>query len=336
VSFAGAGLGLTIIVPRLLSDNSKESSVSETPQPTETPTTQPSPSASTTISGKLSLQTFSFQTAKVDTQGNIISRPKLQAKYFVEDLGNGVTLEMVQIPSGTFMMGSPPEEAQQEPNESPQHQVKVPGFFMGKYEITQSQYRVIMLENPSRFKGNKRPVEQVSWNEAVEFCKKLSLKTGRKYRLPSEAEWEYACRAGTTTPFYFGETITTDLANYRGTDWINQNKMIFGNYGNGPKGQYREQTTDVDKFSPNAFGLYDMHGNVWEWCQDHWHDDYNGAPQDGSAWTDDNNNEYRSIRGGSCLSSPEYCRSASRHQEEANASYNPVGFRVVLMRSPLL
>jgi serine/threonine protein kinase len=122
----------------------------------------------------------------------------------------------------------------------------------------------------------------------VPICEKLSQKTGKTYRLPSEAEWEYACRAGTTTPFYFGETITTDLVNYNGNS----------TYASAPKGQYRQQTTPVGSFPPNAFGLYDMHGNVWEWCQDHWHDNYNGAPTDGSAWTDDNDNRSRLLRGG--------------------------------------
>jgi formylglycine-generating enzyme required for sulfatase activity len=144
---------------------------------------------------------------------------------------------------------------------------------MKKFEVTQEQYQQIMGSNPSNFKGAKRPVEKVSWNDAVEFCKKLSQKTRHKYRLPSEAEWEYACRAGTTTPFHFGETITTELTNYDG-DYT---------YASGLKGKYRKQTTEVGTFPPNAFGLYDMHGNVWEWCQDTWHDSYKGAPTDGSA-----------------------------------------------------
>jgi eukaryotic-like serine/threonine-protein kinase len=162
------------------------------------------------------LKTFQFEVVKVNAQGDITNRSKSEAKYFVEDLGNSVTLEMVQIPGGTFTMGSPNEEAKRDKDESPQHQVTVTGFFMGKYEVTQAQYQAIMDKNPSSFKGDKRPVENVSWNDAVEFCKKLNQKTGKTYRLPSEAEWEYACRAGTKTPFYFGETITTDLVNYEG------------------------------------------------------------------------------------------------------------------------
>ncbi len=133
-----------------------------------------------------------------------------------------------------------------------------------------------LAPDPSRFKGDNRPVDQVSWADAQEFCKRLSVKTGKDYCLPSEAEWEYACRAGTTTPFHFGETITTELANYDGNS----------TYNNGPKGEYREETTDVGLFPANDWGLYDMHGSLWEWCEDDYHSDYNGAPDDGSAWVE--------------------------------------------------
>jgi len=236
-------------------------------------------------------------------------------------LGNGVTLEMVSIPGGSFKMGSPLQEKSRNSNESPQHDVNVPAFFLGRFEVTQEEYQQVMGTNPSSFKGKKRPVEQVSWNDAVEFCKKLSQKTGRTYRLPSEAEWEYACRAGTTTPFHFGETITTELANYDGNY----------TYASEPKGKSRQQTTEVGIFPPNAFGLYDMHGNVWEWCQDTWHDSYKGAPSNGSAWVD-NDNQYRLLRGGSWFNYPIYCRSASRgndfRAERDLISYG-IGFRVV-------
>jgi formylglycine-generating enzyme required for sulfatase activity len=174
-----------------------------------------------------------------------------------------------------------------------------------------------MGNNPSSFKGANRPVEKVSWNDAVELCEKLSQQTGRTYRLPSEAEWEYACRAGTTTPFYFGETITTDLVNYDGNF----------TYGAAPKGKDRQQTTDVGSLLPNAFGLYDMHGNVWEWCQDTYHENYNGAPTDGSAWID--NNQYRVLRGGSWLNIPILCRSAYRSINTRDFILNVIGFRVV-------
>ncbi|MDJ0734587.1 MAG: bifunctional serine/threonine-protein kinase/formylglycine-generating enzyme family protein [Nostocaceae cyanobacterium] len=273
-------------------------------------------------SSSTSLQTFNFETVTVDARGTITNRRNLSAKYFVEDLGNGVTLEMVQIPGGTFTMGSPAGEAQRDDNEGPQHQVTVPRFFMGRYEVTQAQYQAIMGKNPSGFTGKKRPVETVSWNDAVEFCKKLSQKTGRNYRLPSEAEWEYACRAGTTTPFYFGETITTDLVNYDGNS----------TYASAPnKGKHRKQTTDVGSFPPNAFGLYDMHGNVWEWCQDTYHQNYNGAPTDGSAWISENENRYHMLRGGSWDLNPILCRSAVRLNSYPGLIIDHVGFRVCLV-----
>jgi formylglycine-generating enzyme required for sulfatase activity len=197
--------------------------------------------------------------------------------------------------------------------------VTVPSFFMAKYLVTQQQWQAVMGNNPSHFKGTSRPVETVSWNDVVEFCQKLSQKTGRDYRLPSEAEWEYACRAGTTTPFYFGETITTDLANYNGNY----------TYGNGPKGKYRKETTDVGIFPPNAFGLYDMHGNVWEWCADYWHENYNGAPTDGSAWISGGNSNRRLLRGGLALH-PRYCRSAFRFYNSPGVRYYRRGFRIAV------
>ncbi|NJL62587.1 MAG: SUMF1/EgtB/PvdO family nonheme iron enzyme [Methylacidiphilales bacterium] len=271
------------------------------------------------------LKTWQFEVVKGDATGKITNRRKCDAKYLVEDLGNGVTLEMVQIPGGTFMMGSLDYDG-----EKPPHQVTVPGFFMGKYPVTQAQYQAVIGGNPSHFKGEKRPVEQVSWDDAVEFCQKISQKTGRTYRLPSEAEWEYACRAGTTTPFYFGETITTELANYRGTDWDYNGTVYPGNYGQAPKGEFRDETTPVGSFPANAFGLYDMHGNVWEWCQDSWHDNYNDAPRDGSAWID-NNNDNQLLRGGSWYDIPDYCRSAIRSYATRAYRYHFVGFRVVVV-----
>ena len=166
-------------------------------------------------------------------------------------------------------------------------------FCLGKYAVTQAQWRAIaalpqinreLNPDPSGFKGDNRPVEWVSWLEAVECCDRLSRQTGRSYRLPSEAEWEYACRAGTTTPFHFGETMTTELANYCGEDRDIGGRLYKGAYGVGPQGAYRQETTAVGSFAvANAFGLFDMHGNVWEWCLDHWHENYQGAPTDGSA-----------------------------------------------------
>jgi eukaryotic-like serine/threonine-protein kinase len=283
---------------------------------------QNQPITSTIISPPLPLQIFQFQTVTVDNRGKVTKWEQKQAKHLVEDLGNGVTLEMVEIPGGTFMMGSPETEVARRDSESPQHRVTVPSFFMGKYPVTQAQYQAIMGSNPAKFKGANRPVEKVSWNDGVQFCQKLSQKTGKTYRLPSEAEWEYACRAGTTTAFYFGETITTDLLNYNGTTTP---------YASAPKGLYRKETKEVGKFPPNTFGLYDMHGNVWEWCEDVWNNNYNGAPNDGSAWVY-GNNQYHLLRGGSWNNNPENCRSAYRFFTSRDNRFNNNGFRLVFSR----
>jgi formylglycine-generating enzyme required for sulfatase activity len=243
---------------------------------------------------------------------------------------------MVFIPEGIFMMGSPEDEVLSFKSQSPQHQVTVPTFFIGKYPVTQAQWQAVVLMpqinqqlqlDPSRFKGVNRPVESVSWYDAVEFCLRLSQHTGKSYRLPSEAEWEYTCRASTTTPFHFGKTITTDLANYRGTD----NGKWLGSYGQGPKGIYRQETTEVGSFKvANQFGLYDMHGNVWEWCQDHWHNNYESAPIDARAWEDDYYSSNRRIlRGNSWFNCPEYARSAFRATFDADSRSSNFGFRIV-------
>ncbi|HYW18239.1 MAG TPA: formylglycine-generating enzyme family protein [Nodularia sp. (in: cyanobacteria)] len=260
--------------------------------------------------------------------------------YFTESLANGVVLDMVEIPGGKFLMGSPENELARSDDESPQHTVTIQPFFMGKFPVTQAQWATVatfdrdnihLNPDPSDFKGANRPVECVSWDDAVEFCARLSKKTRKTYRLPSEAEWEYACRAGTTTPFYFGDTITTDLANYRGTDWDYQGITYLGNYGQGPKGEYREQTTDVGKFPGNPFGLFDMHGNTWEWCQDEWHKNYNNAPTDGSAWLGDNASQNCLLRGGSWDFFPWDCRSAHRYFGSHDFGFNDMGFRVVVV-----
>ena len=261
----------------------------------------------------------------------VIRRERKQARYFTEKLGEDVGLDMVLIPSGSFTMGSPEDEPDRSEDEGPQHEVNIASFFMGRYPVTQAQWRVVAglpqvnreLETaPAQFKGEYHPVERVSWYDAVEFCDRLSQYTRREYRLPSEAEWEYACRAGTKTPFYFGKTLTTDLANYNG-DYT---------YNDGPKGEYREQTTPVDHFKiANAFGLCDMHGNVWEWCQDHWHDSYDGAPTDGSAWVSENESDAHVLRGGSWIGFPRLCRSACRDGGPPVDAYNVIGFRVVCL-----
>ncbi len=270
----------------------------------------------------------------------VIHRHLAQAWQFIEMLNEAeVVLEMVSIPGGSFLMGSPEDELEHLSSESPQNSVTVDSFFIGKYPITQAQWRIVaefeqvnrsLDLDPSRFKGDDRPVENVSWHDAVEFCDRLSRFTGKEYRLPTEAEWEYACRAGTQTPFHFGETITTDLANYCGTD--NKEFGWSGSYGDGPTGIYRGETIPVGSLGvANNFGLYDMHGNVWEWCQDHWHDSYEGAPTDGSAWInpDAGENASRVLRGGSWYNDPGYCRSATRNDDDAGIRNDYDGFRVV-------
>ncbi|MBD2519306.1 SUMF1/EgtB/PvdO family nonheme iron enzyme [Nostoc sp. FACHB-973] len=292
---------------------------------------QPAPTAH-----QAGLQVFQFEMVKVNASGQEVKRESSKAQYFIEDLGNGVSLEMVYIPDGTFMMGTEDEEIERLVEkfnshwfrkEKPQHEVTVQSFFMGKYPVTQVQWRRVaalpkvkrdLKAEPSNFKGDNQPVEQVSWNDAVEFCDRLSKYTNKQYRLPSEAEWEYACRAGTTTPFHFCETITTELANYDG-DYT---------YAFEPKGKNRQETTEVGTFPPNGFGLYDMHGNLWEWCQDSWHQSYEGAPRDGSAWID-NDNQYQILRGGSWFDSPGNCRSASRLYGTRVYHDLGIGFRIV-------
>jgi formylglycine-generating enzyme required for sulfatase activity len=271
------------------------------------------------IKGELQnyLPTFDFDVITVDAEGKENSRRRHYAHFCPEDLGNSIVLEMVYIPGGTFMMGSPATEERLEERQSPQHQVTLPAFYAGKYPITQAQWQAVMGNNPYS-KGEKLAVVEVSWDDAVEFCGKVSQKTGRKYRLLSEAEWEYACRAGTTTLFHFGETITSDLVNYNyyehETSW----------------GLTPEATTDVGRFPPNAFGLYDMHGNVLEWCSDRWHENYNGAPTDGSSWEAGTDN-YRVVRGGSSTGDAFSCRSRFRSLSLAGYRSSNKGFRVALV-----
>ncbi|MEO0537660.1 MAG: formylglycine-generating enzyme family protein [Cyanobacteria bacterium P01_A01_bin.123] len=257
--------------------------------------------------------------------GSGLAAVKEVLQVIAEDGG----VEMVYILGDTFTMGSPDTEPDRYDREGPQHKVTVQPFSMGRYPITQAQWRFVagleqvnrkLNPDPSRFKGDNRPVEQVSWYEAVEFCDRLSNHTQREYRLPTEAEWEYACRAGTETPFHFGATISSELANYRGTT----------TFADGPAGEYREETTPVDHFGvANTFGLSDMHGNVYEWCRDHYHDSYRGATEDGSAWSTNNENARRILRGGSWDVDPGDCRSAYRLSFFPDVRFNPFGFRVV-------
>ena len=270
---------------------------------------------------------YEFEVITVNSSGKRIHMNKREAQFFMEDLGSDTFIEMVAIPGGKSWMGSPDKQGYEK--EKPLHQVVFSPFFMGKYPVTQLQWETVsklpqierpLQAKPSSLKGDHLPVEKVSWYDAVEFCARLSQKTGRKYRLPSEAEWEYACRAGTTTPFHFGNTITADLANYDG-------KFI---YSCEAPGQNRKQTTPVGTFPPNGFGLHDVHGNVWEWCADNWHDNYIGAPNNASPWVDGGNSQRAPLRGGSWLVNPTFCRSAYRFQFMLGRNYInfSIGFRV--------
>jgi eukaryotic-like serine/threonine-protein kinase len=267
---------------------------------------------------------ISFTGVSLGRSGQILDQPVGQASVFKEDLGKEVLMTMVKIPEGKFTMGSSADEKGRSWNESPQHLVTVPEFYLGQTLVTQAQWQAIMGNNPSHFTGNSNlPVELVNWIDAMEFCQRLSQKTGRAYRLPSEAEWEYACRAQTQTPFAYGETIVPAVVNCDGT---------FP-YINAAQGEYRQKTTIVANFPPNAFGLYDMHGNLWEWCLDEWVEDYNNAPTDGSVRENvislAKGNYYRLLRGGSWRNGARDCRSAVRSYSAASSrSYN-MGFRVV-------
>jgi formylglycine-generating enzyme required for sulfatase activity len=236
-------------------------------------------------------------------------------------------IKITRIPGGSFLMGSEIYEY-----ESPKHEVTVPTFFMGIYPVTQAQYKTVMGHNPAtrydveNFVSPNKPVVGVSWHDAQVFCQRLTEYSGKNYRLPSEAEWEYACRAGTTTPFYFGETITSELANYN---------AAINSYNGSPRGEYRRTTTCVGQVGvANAFGLYDMHGNVYDWCQDTWHDSYDGAPADGSAWTNTDSQTYtkssenKVIRGGSWMSAPSLCEANYRSYEWSAEESAFIGFRV--------
>jgi eukaryotic-like serine/threonine-protein kinase len=274
--------------------------------------------------------TIEFTSVKLNERGDIIDMPKARAQIFQEELGVGIFLTMVEIPAGEFVMGAPPTEDGSNPREQPQHRVKVPRFFMGQTPVTQAQWAAMFPGTPVGARGNDRlPVYSVNWLDAIAFCDRLSQKTGHRYRLPTEAEWEYACRANSTSPFGCGDTIIPAVANYNGEH----------PYARAPRGEFRQQVTPVAKFPPNRWGLYDMHGNVWEWCLDEWFDNYQGAPSDGSARGNvDLPNEQRVagltdrlrvVRGGSWFSHAAICRAASRTGLFGLFRHENYGLRVV-------
>jgi formylglycine-generating enzyme required for sulfatase activity len=267
---------------------------------------------------------FEFENFTINGRGEIMTSTKRHAFYYTENLENDVTLDMVYIPAGSFMMGSNEKDSEQ-----PIHQVTLKSFYMAKYPTTQAQYMAVMGNNPSHFQGDDlHPVGKVMWSNAMTFCHRLSKLTGRNYSLPSESQWEYACRAGTTTPFYCGDTITTDFANYNGDH----------GYSCETTDVYLEKTTPVGKYPPNPWGLYDMHGNVWEWCLDsflHNHNvldrylgrNYTGAPIDGTAWIS-SGSSCHVCRGGSWCYVPNGCRSSERNFNTNEFLYYADGFRL--------
>ena len=273
------------------------------------------------------LESFEFNVVKVDETGSLIKRWRKKADLFIQNLSGEINLEMVSIPGGSFIMGSPRNEG--DTDERPQHIVTLKPFFMGKYPVTQAQWKAVaslpqvnrlINPNPSKFKGAILPVENVSWYEAQEFCARLREKTGREYRLPSEAEWEYACRSGTSTPFNFGKGINPQLINCK-IDKYHPIEAIAKHY---------KQPKPVGSSGvANDFGLYDMHGQVWEWCADPWHKNYNGAPTDGTVWHSAGDLHRRVLRGGSWNFSSSCCRSASRSWNETEGGLRVCGFRVV-------
>lgn len=322
VALTGTGLGITTLTSNRLHWAS----------PAKTTLRENNNSLLTQTINQLPLTDFEFEFATVNARGEIVELSQGKNQYFREDLGNGIILDMINLSGGKFIMGAMPEESKSAESETPPHEVNLSPFLIAKYPITQAQWRAISLlpkinhelnANPSYFQGDNLPVERVSWYDAVEFCQRLSQVTGKNYRLPTEAEWEYACRGGTTTPFAFGLTITSELANYFAKEMP---------YAEAPTGEYRQQTTPVGLFRPNPFGLFDLHGNVLEWCADHRLKNYQGFPNDGSAWQGKNwsQTRYRVLRGGSWTSEAKHCRSANRTFFPPDNRYSVIGFRVVL------
>lgn len=277
-------------------------------------------------------------------------------------LADGLDMEFALVPAGEFRMGSPPADDNR--TESPQHLVRIPGpFYIGRYPVTQTEWTAVMGKNPSKHRGDPRlPVDQVSWFDCQEFCERLCQIHGRVFRLPSEAEWEYACRAGTKTKYAFGDTLSTSQANF--TPYAAQfgplpadedafvREMETAAGAKEAEGGRTAKPTPVGSYPPNPWGIYDLHGNVDEWCEDVWHPNYRGAPADGSAWLDgEDRDPFRVMRGGWPSATESVCTSSSRRQLRADAGsrggegdegeedcvmaslfemmYTPYGFRIV-------
>jgi len=272
-------------------------------QLTKTDFITPVESSAAEISGFIAtLSEISFETVFINSN-HLVQRELKTARQLTELLPDGIVLELIYIPGGTFIMGSEETEFA-----SPPHSVSLKPFLVGKYPITQAQWEAVMGNNPSKFRGKRHPVEMVNWREAVRFCAKLSQLTGAHYQLLTESRWEYACRAGSMTCYSFGEGVTPELANYEGSGI--------------------KHTSEVGMYPANAFGLYDMHGNVWEWCEDTWHENYVDAPNDGTAW-DGDNPFIRLLRGGSWYNTAQKLHSATRIGFDTTSRYDNEGFRVM-------
>ncbi|MBI4748551.1 MAG: SUMF1/EgtB/PvdO family nonheme iron enzyme [Acidobacteria bacterium] len=264
------------------------------------------------LAGTQDFQTYQFLTVTLGPHQEIVSRFQKKAVCFIESLSDDVSLTMTKITGGDFWMGSKVGDPNAQESEFPRHHVTVRSFFIGVYLLTQAQWKAIMGSNPSRFRDDPDlPVEYVNFSEALEFCRLLSKRTGRTYTLPTEAQWEYACRAGAATPYAFGDSLIPEIAQYQKPDLTG--KTI-------PVGSLKWA---------NAFGLYDMHGNLWEWCLDPDHENYQNAPSDDRVWSV-KGNKFQIIRGGSWSTVADLCRSAYRGRVLPKVRSNNIGFRVVL------
>ena len=264
-------------------------------------------------------QTFSYQSVTLDRAGAPVCTTAGQNIQVIQTLAGGVPLALAAVPRGHFQMGA--REDGSYPDELPLHSVFLGPFWLGQHPVTQAQWRAVMGRLPDcRFHGADLPVDTLCWRDALAFCARLSQQTGLRYRLPSEAQWEYACRAGTHTPFSLGESITSQYANFAG----------IHTYRDAPAGVYRHGVSPVGSFLPNAWGLHEMHGTLWEFCADTWSEDYLGASPDGSAGISPHGPAYRVARGGSWHEVPQHCRSAMRLRVAENERLEYYGMRVLL------
>lgn len=285
--------------------------------------------AAADVDGFPPLASFEFETVTLDRLGRTRAVHRHVGRYLRMTLADDVAFDLIAVPGARFRMGAAAGELKCGAYECAPRIVRTAPHYLARTPVTQRQWQAVarlprvardLALSPACFVGDEHPVECVSWHDTQEFCARLSAHTGQAFRLPSEAEWEGACRAGSRDPFHFGATLTAAHANFSAAH----------TYAGERAGEYRRATLPVGQFAPNALGLQDMHGNVWEWCADHWHDDYRGAPRDQAAWVDHGNAAWRSLRGGSWADAPEKLRSASRSGYDADGLNRLIGFRVAL------